>query len=89
MSANGRRRIEDMTLGELSEHVADSNKREDERFHRDHTALVKETTAKIMAIMQPTQTQRQIEPHQYIQQRYGHDECARCPHTRSHPAHTS
>lgn len=85
MKMNGARRVEDMTVGELSHQVAEANRQVIDRDEIQRQRLIKQTTARIMGIIG---LKEQPKPHGFIPYRHGHEECARCLYPRLHPLHT-
>lgn len=75
-------RIEECTIGELSNRVAQSNAREDRAADAQHARLVKETTERILTIVGP-----RIYGVPFHPWRPGARGCVSCHYAEKHPVH--
>lgn len=78
------RRIEDMTLGEISDRVEEENGRQEQAERRVFDQIAKETAQKIVGILSKPKTAA----HKFIPYGSKHIEgCVRCHYSKDHEVH--
>lgn len=75
-------RVEDMTIGEISDRVDASNAAADLREDANRARLIKDTTQKILDIVAIKTAKG--DPHPFRPGKYG---CASCRYEKDHPIH--